>query len=154
MLYKTITKDNFKMMVEDLMADNEVIGPKWRERDSKGNKIYRFLKLNNFEELQMDYTRSYSSPKNYFLPFKEDIATFDLKDSDWDQQIQYTIHPRVIVGMRACDINALRKLDEVMVKSIYPNPYYFARRRNTIIIGLDHEPLNLRPPTSQKKVMG
>jgi ferredoxin len=43
--------------------------------------------------------------------------------------------------MRACDINALRKLDEVMVKSVYPNPYYFARRRNTIIIGLDHEPL-------------
>lgn len=141
MLYKTITKDNFKMMVEDLMENNEVIGPKWRERDTEGNKIYRFLKLNNFEELQMDYTRSYSSPKNYFLPFKEDIATYDLKDSDWDQQIQYTIHPRVIIGMRACDINALRKLDEVMVKSIYPNPYYFARRRNTIIIGLDHEPL-------------
>jgi sulfhydrogenase subunit beta (sulfur reductase) len=141
MLYKTITKDNFKMMVEDLMENNEVIGPKWRERDTEGNKIYRFLKLNNFEELQMDYTRSYSSPKNYFLPFKEDIATYDLKDSDWDQKIQYTIHPRVIVGMRACDINALRKLDEVMVKSIYPNPYYFARRRNTIIIGLDHEPL-------------
>jgi ferredoxin len=43
--------------------------------------------------------------------------------------------------MRACDINALRKLDEVMVKSVYPNPYYFARRRNTVIIGLDHEPL-------------
>ena len=85
MLYKTITKDNFKMMVEDLMADNEVIGPKWRERDTEGNKIYRFLKLNNFEELQMDYTRSYSSPKNYILPFKGVIATYDLKDSDWDQ---------------------------------------------------------------------
>jgi len=141
MLYRTITKNNFKLMVEDLMQNNEVIGPKWRDRDSDGNKIYRFLKLNNFEELQMDYTRSYSSPKNFFLPFKEDIASYDLGDSDWEQHIQYTIHPRVIVGMRACDINALRKLDEVMVKSIYPNPYYFARRRNTVIIGLDHEPL-------------
>lgn len=141
MLYKTITKDNFRKMVEGLMENNEVIGPKWRDRDAEGNKIYRFLKLNDFEELQMDYTRSYSSPKNFFLPSKEDLAIYDLENADWEQQIQYTIHPRVIIGMRACDINALRKLDEVMIKSVYPNPYYFARRRNTIIIGLDHEPL-------------
>jgi sulfhydrogenase subunit beta (sulfur reductase) len=141
MLYMTITKDNFKSMVEGLMENNEVIGPRWRDLDAQGNKIYRFLKLNNFEELQMDYTRTYSSPKNFFLPFKEDLATFQLDDADWDQKIQYRIHPRVIIGMRACDINALRKLDEVMLKSPYPNPYYSSRRRNTIIIGLDHEPL-------------
>ena len=141
MLYMTITKDNFKLMVEALMEDNEVFGPKWRDRDAQGNKIYRFLKLNNFDELQMDYTRTYTSPKNFFIPYKEDLATYQLDDKDWEQNIKYRIHPRVIIGMRACDINALRKLDEVMLKSAYPNPYYFARRRNTIIIGLDHEPL-------------
>jgi ferredoxin len=141
MLYKTLTKANFKKMVEGLMEDNEVMGPKWRDRDAQGNKIYRFLKLNNFDELEMDYTRSYSSPKNFFLPFKERLATYDLEEADWEQKIKYTIHPRVIIGLRACDINALRKLDEVMVKSAYPNPYYLARRRNTIVIGLDHEPL-------------
>ncbi len=142
MLYKTITKDNFQKMVEGLMESNEVFGPKWRDRDTEGNKVYRFLKLNSFDELQMDYTRTYSSPKNFFLPFKENMATYDLDDENWEQHIQYTIHPRVIVGMRACDINALRKLDEVLLKSVYPNPYYFARRRNTFIIGLDHEPLD------------
>ncbi len=142
MLYRTITKQNFRRMVEGLMESNEVIGPKWRDQDRHGNKLYRFLKLNDFDELQMDYTRSYSSPKNFFLPFKEDLASYVLGNGDWEQRIQYTIHPRVIIGMRACDINALRKLDEVMVKSVYPNPYYFARRRNTIIIGLDHEPLD------------
>ena len=141
MLYMTITKDNFKLMVEGLMENNEVFGPKWRDRDAKGNKIYRFLKLNNFAELQMDYTRTYVSPKNFFIPYKEVLATYHLHGEDWEQNIKYRIHPRVIIGMRACDINALRKLDEVMVKSAYPNPYYFARRRNTIIIGLDHEPL-------------
>lgn len=141
MLYKTITKANFRKLVEGLMEDNEVIGPKWRDRDADGNKVYRFLKLNSFDELQMDYTRTSSSPKNFFLPFKEELVTYELDDGDWEQNIQYTMHPRVIVGMRVCDINALRKLDEVLVKSVYPNPYYFSRRRNTIIIGLDHEPL-------------
>lgn len=141
MLYKTLTKGNFRKMVEGLMEENEVMGPKCRDRDSRGRKIYRFLKLNNFDELEMDYTRSYSSPKNFFLPFRECLASYDLDGSDWEQEIRYTIHPRVIIGMRACDINALRKLDEVMLKSVYPNPYYSARRRNTIIIGLDHYPL-------------
>lgn len=141
MLYKTITKENFRHMIEGLMEDNAVFGPKWRDRDKSGNKVYRFLKLNDFDELQMDYTRTYSSPKNFFLPFRETLATYDLGEDQWNQEIQYTVHPRVIVGMRACDINALRKLDEVMVKSAFPNPYYFARRRNTVIIGLDHEPL-------------
>jgi sulfhydrogenase subunit beta (sulfur reductase) len=142
MLYKTITKGNFRHMIEGLMEDNEVFGPKWRDLDKHGNKVYRFLKLNDFDELQMDYTRTYSSPKNFFLPFKETLATYNLIDTEWDQEILYTVHPRVIVGMRACDINALRKLDEVMLKSAYPNPYYSARRRNTVIIGLDHEPLD------------
>jgi len=141
MLFKTITKENFRKMIEDLMNNNEVIGPKSRDRDTTGAKIYRFLKLNSFDELEMDYTRSYSSPKNYFLPFKEDLASYDLQDTDWEQEIRYTTHPRIIVGMRACDINALLKLDQVMLKSQYPNPYYSARRRNTVIIGLNHEPL-------------
>ncbi|MDX1613601.1 MAG: 4Fe-4S dicluster domain-containing protein [Candidatus Promineifilaceae bacterium] len=141
MLYRTITKENFRKMIKGLMEKNDVFGPKWRDRDQNGNKIYRFLKLNSFDELQMDYTRSYSSPKNFFIPFKEDLVTYKLDDADWEQEIEYTVHPRVIVGMRACDINALRKLDEVMLNSVYPNPYYAARRRNTIIIGLDHEPL-------------
>ena len=141
MLFKTITKENFKKMIEGLLEENEVIGPKSRDQDLEGNKIYRFLKVNSFEELEMDYTRSYSSPKNYFLPFKENFATYRLEDNNWEQEIRYTVHPRVIIGMRACDINALLKLDQVMLKSVYPNPYYFARRQNTLIIGLDHEPL-------------
>ena len=73
MLYRTITKEKFRYMIEGLMEDNAVFGPKWRDRDKDGNKVYRFLKLNDFDELQMDYTRTYSSPKNFFLPFKEKL---------------------------------------------------------------------------------
>jgi len=45
MLYMTITKENFKLMVEGLMENNEVFGPKWRDQDAQGNKVYRFLRL-------------------------------------------------------------------------------------------------------------
>ena len=32
------------------------------------------------------------------------------------------------------------KLDKVFVKDHFPSPYYISRRRNTFIIGVDHEP--------------
>ncbi len=51
------------------------------------------------------------------------------------------MYPRIIVGVRACDINALAKLDKIFIKGNYPSPYYIARRTNTFLIGMDHEPL-------------
>ena len=98
MLYMTITKVNFKLMVEGLIEDNEVFGPKWRDRDAQGNKIYRFLKLNNFEELQMDYTRTYVSPKNFFLPYKEDLATFQLNNKS---RISFSLGARTVTTFRS-----------------------------------------------------
>jgi ferredoxin len=42
--------------------------------------------------------------------------------------------------MHACDINALNKLDKVLMGSVYPMPYYAAKRQNAFIIGIDCEP--------------
>jgi hypothetical protein len=68
-------------MIEGLMEENDVFGPKWRDLDKNGNKVYRFLKLNEFDELQMDYTRTYSSPMNFFLPFRETLESFELVET-------------------------------------------------------------------------
>ncbi len=63
-----------------------------------------------------------------------------MKKKEWEQNINYTIHPRVIIGARACDIHGLIKLDKVLMKGKFPSPYYVSRRKNTFLIGLDHEP--------------
>jgi formate hydrogenlyase subunit 6/NADH:ubiquinone oxidoreductase subunit I len=47
----------------------------------------------------------------------------------------------VIVGVRPCDINALNILDKILIGGNYPSPYYKARRTNTFLVGMDHEPL-------------
>jgi formate hydrogenlyase subunit 6/NADH:ubiquinone oxidoreductase subunit I len=39
--------------------------------------------------------------------------------------------------MHACDINALNKLDKVLTKTVYPNPYYLGKRRNMFIVGME-----------------
>jgi formate hydrogenlyase subunit 6/NADH:ubiquinone oxidoreductase subunit I len=50
------------------------------------------------------------------------------------------VQPRVLLGLHACDINALLKLDKVLLRASFPSPYYLSRRRNTYVIGIDHEP--------------
>lgn len=140
MLFKTITKDNFKKFVSGIIEHNVTIAPGIKDKDSKGNPVYQFEEIHSFDEIILSYTKSYSSIKNFFLPFKENLSTFDFKKKDWTQNIEYTIAPRVIVGVRACDIEGLLKLDNVLMKGSFPYPYYVARRKNTFLIGLDHEP--------------
>ena len=142
MIYKTISKEAFRVFIEGLIEDNQTIGPQKVTTDRSGKPVYQFVEVCSYDELDLDYTISYSSVKNFFLPFREKLSQFEFGDDDWAQTIEYRVNPRVIVGMRPCDINALLILDKVFMTGAFPSPYYIARRRNTFIIGMDHEPLD------------
>ncbi|MFH1723728.1 MAG: 4Fe-4S dicluster domain-containing protein [Elusimicrobiota bacterium] len=142
MLYKVITKAEFRKFVDGLIQDNQTIGPKRVATDAKGKPVYQFVEVRSFDELDLDYTITYSSVKNFFHPFREELSRFKLKDDDWEQEIEYRVNPRVIIGVRPCDINALAILDKVFLSGRFPSPYYIARRRNTFLIGMDHLPLD------------
>ncbi|MDH5719532.1 MAG: 4Fe-4S dicluster domain-containing protein [Spirochaetia bacterium] len=141
MIFKTITKENLKTFISNVIEKNSTFAPVITSRDSENKPVYQFKEVESFEEIEIDYTKSYSSIKNFFLPFKENLSTFDFNEGSWEQNINYTVHPRVIFGVRACDINALLKLDQVFLQGKFPHPSYAARRKNTFIIGLDHEPM-------------
>ncbi len=141
MIYKTITKKEFQKFVEGLMAENETIGPRMVDKDKNGKPIYQFREVASFDELDLDYTITQSSIKNFFLPFKEELSCYKFKDDDWDQSIEYRVNPRVIIGARPCDINALAILDKIFIHGTFPLPNYIARRKNTFLIGMDHLPL-------------
>jgi formate hydrogenlyase subunit 6/NADH:ubiquinone oxidoreductase subunit I len=118
----------------------EVIGPKRIGSNIRGEPIHQYLPIEDLAELDLDYVKTEHSAKTYFLPYRENLSTYSFDDDDWSQEIRYRIQPRAIVGLHACDINALLKLDRVLARDFFPSPYYISRRRNTFIIGLDHEP--------------
>jgi formate hydrogenlyase subunit 6/NADH:ubiquinone oxidoreductase subunit I len=91
--------------------------------------------------MELDYRATEYSAKTYFLPYLENLSTFRFEGEDWNQEISYHIQPRAIIGLRAHDINALLKLDKVLIRGPFPSPYYISRRKNTFIVGLDHLPL-------------
>jgi len=82
----------------------------------------------------IDYDPSLSSTatscKSFFFPEREDIFKFDGKkfvstESDGNKQ--------VIFGIHACDLTAIAYQDKFFAE----DTYYQARRRNTLLIGID-----------------
>jgi formate hydrogenlyase subunit 6/NADH:ubiquinone oxidoreductase subunit I len=140
MLFKILTKDAFAELVEAILQTNEVIGPKRVDTAHDGKPVHQYLPVERFADLDLDYETTEYSAKTYFLPYRETLSTYDFAEEGWEQSIRYRIQPRAIVGLHACDINALLKLDKVFETDRFPSPYYLSRRRNTFIVGLDHEP--------------
>lgn len=140
MLHKTISKPDFRKFVELLLADIEVIAPQKVGTDRAGKPMHQYLPVNRYEDIDLEYEITTYSAKTYFLPYNENLSQCRFKDSDWTQEINYRLQPRVLLGLHACDINALLKLDKVLARDNFPSPYYISRRKNTFIVGLDHDP--------------
>ncbi|MBI4697973.1 MAG: 4Fe-4S dicluster domain-containing protein [Nitrospirae bacterium] len=141
MLFKTFAKEELKILFEIIAAHNRVVGPVEKARDRNNKPIYAFEDVHEFHDIQLNYTTTKLPAKRFFLPFKEDLSTFKIEDDKWQKSIDYNIdRPVVFWGLHACDINALNKLDKVLLHSVYPMPYYAAKRKNMFIIGIDCEP--------------
>ncbi len=124
-----ITKGNLKSMVESLIKDMEVVGVK-----SKHGK-YVYDKIASFKELRLDYDVTVTPPTKYLLPAKETLLKFKVGGDSKAEPVIEAI-PRAIIGVHPYDIKAIELLDAAFI-SVNPDPNYIARRRNTIIIGVD-----------------
>ncbi len=140
MLFRILDKNEFQKLVAIILESNEVIAPKRVGTRENGTAIHQYLPVKSFEEIDLAYETTEYSAKTYFLPYKENLSTYRFDEEGWKQDISYRVWPRAIIGMHACDIAALVKLDKVMAKNSFPSPYYVSRRKNTFIVGIDHEP--------------
>lgn len=140
MLFRTIARDAMRELVGIILRTDEVIAPKRVATFADGRPHHQFLPVASFDEIDLDYETTEFSAKTYLLPYKENLSTYRFEDGDWEQEIRYRIQPRVLFGLHACDINALLKLDKVFARDLFPSPYYVSRRKNTVIVGIDHMP--------------
>ena len=141
MLFRVAEKNEIKTLYNMLAEKNAVVGPVRTGKDRNGAPLYAFEQIADFQKLDLGYTTTRLPAKRYFLPFREDLATFTMSGREWTKQIGYNIdRPYVLFGLHACDINALNKLDKVLMGPVYPMPYYAAKRKNMFIIGIDCRP--------------
>lgn len=136
MIFRVFDKDELKKFFDYLSAGNTVVGPVETGTDLHGKPLFAFERVSDFNLLQLGYTTTKLPAKRYFLPLREDLATFQIDGNDWQKTMDYHCdRPFVFFGLHACDINALNKLDKVLMGSVYPMPYYAAKRKNMFIIG-------------------
>ena len=141
MIFRVFAKEELKRLFNIMAAGHVIVGPVEIGKDRNSHALYAFEEVNSFDNVKLDYTTTKLPAKRYFLPFKEDLATFSIDADDWQKKVDYNIkHPYIFFGLHACDINALNKLDKVLLGSVYPMPYYAAKRKNMFIIGLDCTP--------------
>ncbi len=164
MLFKVFPVGELIRLFEILSADR-IVGPVKKGEDQHGHSLYDFDVVHDFAELRLDYTQTIHSAKNYFLPYREDLCTFTFQDAagaggdetggsgdgqgrpnaagardggsgDWQKEVDYGVYaPLVLFGLHPCDINALNKLDKVLLGGRYPNPFYGEKRANMFIVG-------------------
>ncbi len=141
MLFRVFNKNELKPFFTSLAAENSIVGPVETGLDRSGKPLYAFEQVSDFDKLKLQYTTTKLPAKRYFLPYREDLASFKMEGNDWQKNIDYGIdRPTIFFGLHACDINALNKLDKVLMSSVYPMPYYAAKRKNMFIIGIGCEP--------------
>lgn len=141
MIFRTIDKTELRRLFDILASENMVVGPAEAGRDRNGAPIYHFREVSDFDRMKLDYTMTRLPAKQYFLPYCEDLACFSVSGEDWEKSVNYNIdRPCIMFGLHACDINALNRLDKVLLESLYPMPHYAAKRKNMFIIGIECMP--------------
>jgi ferredoxin len=74
-------------------------------------------------------------PKAFFLPQSETLLTYNRKLSQLEMPDRQ-ISPCIIFGIRPCDARAVALLDTVFATTDNPDPYWQARREQTVLVGL------------------
>jgi sulfhydrogenase subunit beta (sulfur reductase) len=94
--------------------------------------------VERWSDVRLDHGRTILPPKKYFLPPRETL--FEYRAGEGYVATEEAPQRRIVLfGLHACDIYALNILDDIFAGK-YPDPYYRARRKQTIIIGVDCVP--------------
>lgn len=90
---------------------------------------------NPAEELALDILNTYMSPKNIVMPQTEKMYDFEAPGKE--AQVIKVVNaegPRVIFGIKGCDLQALHALDLAFLTKGYEDDFYKARRKDLTVI--------------------
>lgn len=132
MFFRVIDKERVADLVRGLSNDYEVIGPVAKGED------FVFATIADPAELRLDYDTTLLPPKKYFVPPTDELMSFSVADGAATASAQAE-SPRILFGLHPCDLNALMLMDNVFLGE-YEDPYYKARRENTLLVGVGCTP--------------
>ncbi|MEK6732832.1 MAG: 4Fe-4S dicluster domain-containing protein [Candidatus Omnitrophota bacterium] len=131
MIQKIVTKEELYKLLDSLLQDFEVIGPK-----ELANRGIFYETIKNPQDLYLGEGFTTEPVKKFFLNPSEWLFKCQYKDSKNSlEEITLTKTKRIIIGVRPCEARGLELLDKVY-NSEYKDESYVNNRNRTVIIGL------------------
>lgn len=130
---KVLSKSKLETALNKLNQSAEVLLPMQKGKES-GFFSWKLFKQGE-DELMLDALNVYLSPKNVVLPQTERM--YSIKQQGQEIKIDQTFEdasPRIIFGVRPCDLKAIRCMDEVFLTRGYEDSFYKCRRQAITII--------------------
>jgi sulfhydrogenase subunit beta (sulfur reductase) len=125
---KIIEKSNIKNWLTDLSKHFPIIAP------IKKNGNFDYKLIEDIEEIAFDFDRTRMSAKNFFFLPEQKLWIASMTNGS-PVYIEPEPEPKIIFGLRPCDISALSLFDDVFSEDYY-DPYYFNQRDQIVTIGL------------------
>lgn len=130
MALKVLSEASIPELAQRLMREMRVVGPTIKERD-----FVHFAELQDPSQLELAYTSTAIPPKQFLLPPREDILSFEVGGQLHVEPIVEG-EPTALVGVHPCDIYAIGCQD-LVYRENGADPNYFERRNQVRIIGVD-----------------
>jgi sulfhydrogenase subunit beta (sulfur reductase) len=120
-----INKASFNDFLADLMRYNELVAPVKTDES-------RFEVIKDVSQIQMTL-HTYFPAKKLFFKKHQTLMTFDKNRLEVPQSSPDK-KQLVIIGLKRCDLNSLKRQDIMFMKEA-KDPYYIEERERTILIG-------------------
>jgi len=129
-----ISRDNLNRLWEKLVIEFNL----YFLQDFEGQLFYQLIdspeRLRNSPPPVYDRFRSVISMKAFFFLPRQKVGGYFSPESS---SLSPVSRPRMIVGLKACDLIALRTLDQVFLEEATEEPLYRIYRENTFLISSD-----------------
>lgn len=117
----SVSEKEWAQKLKDASQNYTIYAPILKEKSLD----YEIIGEDNLDSICYDGNTAITPLKAFFFPVKENVV-------QQKEDIQ-----RLIIGVPACDLNAMGLLDKIFLDKDFLDTYYQKNRQNTIILGKD-----------------
>jgi len=126
-----VSKKDIPNFLDKLIgAYDEVIAP------VKKDGFTVFKTISSGADAVLDAGNTKLQAKDVFFPQSEELFRYNVTEEGAKLEAPIDNKKKVLFGVRPCDARSVKLLDNVFNNDKYQDPYYLARRENTVIVGI------------------
>ena len=130
MAVKFIPRDRFSEVIAGITKGRQLFGHQL-EAEPSGQAGRPHMVLTSADDLVLGTARAVEPVKALLFPPRDDLGGY------FADKAEPNAPPVALVGATACDLRALKVLDQVFLGGEFKDPYYEKKRKNLLVVSMD-----------------